>query len=97
MEHTTSGTVAGTENYMSPEVYYHSSYSANVDLYSLGLVMYWLLNEKRLPFLPLPPKVPTWEEEQNANRHRSINSGFYLSFIFYKPFCLIILIKNINP
>lgn len=78
MEHTTSGTVAGTENYMSPEVYYHSSYSANVDLYSLGLVMYWLLNEKRLPFLPLPPKVPTWEEERNANLMRLKGKSFPL-------------------
>jgi len=46
----------GTENYMAPEVYYVRPYGANVDIYSLGIVLYRLMNEKRLPFWPLPPE-----------------------------------------
>ena len=36
----------GTYTYMAPEVYKGDNYNANVDLYSLGAVMYKLLNNK---------------------------------------------------
>jgi len=43
-------TVSGTQNYIAPEV--HSMrYDGTVDIYSLGLVLYKLLNNNRLPFL----------------------------------------------
>ena len=45
----------GTEMYMAPEVCLGESGSSyNVDIYSLGLVMYRLLNRNRMPFEPLP-------------------------------------------
>lgn len=46
----------GTFNYMAPEVYKGNAYNSSVDLYSLGIVMYRLLNGNRLPFLPDAPK-----------------------------------------
>ena len=55
VEHTSSGTKIGTYKYMAPEVYNNQPYGVTSDIYSLGLVLYWLLNERRLPFLPLPP------------------------------------------
>ena len=58
MDHTTRATKTGTYNYMAPEVYKGQRYNSLADIYSLGLVMYWCLNERRLPFLPLPPVVP---------------------------------------
>ena len=42
----------GTLNYMAPEVYKSESYGSNVDIYSLGLVLYTLLNNNRIAFLP---------------------------------------------
>jgi TPR repeat protein/serine/threonine protein kinase len=52
IEHTlTAGTRAGSPNYMAPEVYAEKKYGATVDLYSLGLVMHRLLNNKKLPFI----------------------------------------------
>ena len=42
----------GTENYMAPEVYRGQEYNQTVDIYSLGLVLYKLLNHNRLPFYP---------------------------------------------
>ena len=49
----------GTESYMAPEVFLDTGnshkYGANVDVYSLGLVMYELLNI-RLPFMPPYPE-----------------------------------------
>ena len=54
-ESTTAGTKTGTYKYMAPEVYNNRPYGTSADLYSLGMVLYWLLNERRAPFLPLPP------------------------------------------
>lgn len=45
----------GTENYMAPEVYLGREYGPTVDIYSLGMVLYQLMNASRLPFYPLPP------------------------------------------
>ncbi len=69
VEKTTGGTKIGTYGYMAPEVYNNQPYGAAADIYSLGLVMYWLLNERRLPFLPLPPVIPKITDSEEA-RHR---------------------------
>ena len=36
--------------FMAPEIYNNQPHSKASDLYSLGLVLYWMLNERRLPF-----------------------------------------------
>ncbi len=59
MDHTTRATKIGTYSYIPPEVYSGHAYNTTADIYSLGLVLYWLLNERRLPFVPLPPNIPT--------------------------------------
>ena len=41
----------GTYSYMAPEVYKGEHYGAQADIYSLGMVLYWLLNERRAPFV----------------------------------------------
>ena len=69
-ERTTSGTKTGTYKYMAPEVYNNKPYGSKADIYSLGLTLYWLLNEKRSPFLPLPPAQPTSSDEDEARRRR---------------------------
>lgn len=52
MENLTGGlSQRGTFNYMAPEVVTGASYDATVDVYSLGLVLYRLMNNNRLPFL----------------------------------------------
>lgn len=69
---TMSGTKTGTYMYMAPEVYRAQKYGARVDIYSLGLVMYWMMNQKCGPFLPPPPQIPTvTEKEQSRNRRMS--------------------------
>ena len=42
----------GTISYMAPEVYRGTSYNNTVDIYALGLILYQLLNNYRIPFLP---------------------------------------------
>lgn len=60
----------GTYSYMAPEVYRGKGYTSSVDIYSLGMVLYWLLNDKRGPFLPPPPHTPTDEELGDAQLRR---------------------------
>ncbi len=69
-ENVSTGTKTGTFKYMAPEVYNNQAYGAACDIYSLGLVLYWMLNERRIPFLPLPPAVPTAEEDNKALLNR---------------------------
>ena len=62
----TSADKVGTYSYMAPEVYKGKGYDDRVDIYSLGMVLYWLLNERRGPFLPMPPQTPTAEQTTDA-------------------------------
>ena len=65
----------GTYLYMAPEIYSSRPYGPTVDIYSLGIVMYKLLNENRLPFLPEYPKpiAPVDKEEALHKRLRGDN------------------------
>ena len=56
----------GTYNYMAPEVFRGDSYGRTVDIYSLGTVMFKLLNGGRLPFLPPAPSAITYGERNEA-------------------------------
>ncbi len=72
VEKTMGGTKIGTYKYMAPEVYNNQPYGCGADIYSLGLVLYWLLNDRRMPFMPLPPeKLKAGMEESSRNRRLS--------------------------
>lgn len=71
VEGATGGkTKVGTYKYMAPEIYNNQPYGSSADLYSLGLVLYWLLNERRTPFLPLPPERITVLQDSEARVRR---------------------------
>lgn len=44
-----------TNDFAAPEVLCGEPCSTETDLYALGMVLYWMLNERRIPFVPLPP------------------------------------------
>lgn len=54
----------GTYNYMAPEVYRGGEYGFSVDIYSLGIVLYRMLNKNRVPFLPPPPEPITFRNRE---------------------------------
>ena len=56
----------GTESYMAPEVYLGKKYNAQVDIYSLGIVLYRFLNNSRLPFYPPAPERISYSDRENA-------------------------------
>lgn len=61
----------GTPNFLAPEVYLgKESYTKSVDLYSLGIVLYRLLNYSRNPFLPRFPKQYFAQDEDRAFEER---------------------------
>lgn len=61
----------GTPNFLAPEVYLgKSGYTESVDLYSLGIVLYRLLNYGRNPFLPKFPEQYFEQDEDNAFEKR---------------------------
>lgn len=67
IEKTVSGlSKKGTYTYMAPEVYKGEAYGTNVDLYSLGIVMYKLLNNNREPFLPPHPELIKYSDKNDA-------------------------------
>ncbi len=70
MESTVGGTKTGTYDYMAPEVYNCQPYSGSVDIYSLGLVLYWLLNDRTMPFLPIDGQRPTPTAKAAARERR---------------------------
>lgn len=59
----------GTFFYMAPEVYRGGSYGSGVDIYSLGMVMYFFLNNKRHPFMPPSPQPIKFKDRENALRN----------------------------
>ncbi len=56
----------GTEGYMAPEVFHVKPYGANVDLYSLGIVLYRYMNGNRMPFYPPAPKPLSSQIREDA-------------------------------
>ena len=70
MDKTIGATKRGTETYMAPEVYQNKPYGSNVDLYSLGLVMYKLMNKNRLPFYPPAGQMIRFTDTEVALKKR---------------------------
>lgn len=61
----------GTPVFLAPEVYQNKgSYTKSVDLYSLGIVLYRMLNYNRNPFLPHYPNQYDPQDEEIAFEKR---------------------------
>lgn len=60
----------GTPPYMAPELILNGRGGPAVDVYSLGLTLYQLLNGNRLPFYPPAPQAITPRDRENAQRRR---------------------------
>jgi serine/threonine protein kinase len=71
IEKTTGGlSKKGTYTYMAPEIYRGEAYGSAVDIYSLGIVMYRLINKNRTPFMPPFPEPITHSDRENALMRR---------------------------
>ena len=64
LSQTTTGTIAGTEGFMAPEVSRGLEYNKTADIYSLGIVLYYYLNNRKMPYVA--PDDRSLSSEQNA-------------------------------
>lgn len=60
----------GTYSYMAPEIYKGEKYDSSIDIYSLGIVLYKLMNQNRLPFLSLDRQLITYRDKETALARR---------------------------
>ena len=68
-----SSQVAGTYDYMAPEIYNHLGYDNRADIYSLGLTLYYFANGLRGPYLEDVHRAPTREDKNVALTRRLKN------------------------
>jgi serine/threonine protein kinase len=73
-----AASMRGTPLYMAPEVYRGEKYDATVDIYSLGIVLYKLLNNGRMPFMPPFPEVIKYKDGESALERRMSGEAFPL-------------------
>lgn len=82
----------GTYSYMAPEIYKGEKYDSSIDIYSLGIVLYKLMNQNRLPFLSLDKQLITYRDKETALARRMagekmpvpVNAGAAFSHIILK-------------
>jgi len=60
----------GTPNYMAPEIDATNDYDGTVDIYSLGLVLYKLMNNNRLPFIDPNAQLIQYQDRKAAIERR---------------------------
>ena len=65
-----AASMRGTPLYMAPEIFRGEKYDAAVDIYSLGIVMYKLLNNGRMPFMPPYPETIKFKDSEDALEKR---------------------------
>ena len=67
-DHTTNATKMGTHGYAAPEVEHGQKYGKEADIYSLGITLYWLLNNRRMPFLNADESVKAMKNQEALRR-----------------------------
>ena len=67
-DHTTNATKMGTHGYAAPEVEHGQKYGKEADIYSLGITLYWLLNNRRMPFLNADEPVTAMKNQEALRR-----------------------------
>lgn len=68
MDHATLATAMGTPEYQAPEVVHMERYGHAADIYSLGIMLYWLLNNRRMPFIGADEKITIAVKDQAMER-----------------------------
>ena len=70
MDHATYATPMGTPEYEAPEIKHMEKYGQAVDIYSLGITLYWLLNNRKMPFIGADEQItPARRSEAMEKRY----------------------------
>ncbi len=87
-----TASVQGTFSYMAPEVYFGKKYDTRADIYSLGMILYRISNNGRVPFLSPGERMVRYKEEEEAFNRR-INGEELPAPAFASPELAEILMK----
>ena len=68
MDHATYATAMGTPEYQAPEVVHMGKYGQTADIYSLGITLYWLLNNRRMPFIGANEQLTVQQKNEAMER-----------------------------
>ena len=60
-------TVIGSYDFMAPEVYKGMPYDQTADIYSLGMVLYYLANHFKLPFSEIQSSIDRINRRMNGD------------------------------
>lgn len=60
----------GTYAYMTPEVYHGEAFNKTCDIYSLGLVLYQLLNGNHEPFSDISKQIVSYRDKETSLKKR---------------------------
>ena len=60
-------TVIGSYDFMAPEVYKGMPYNQTADIYSLGMVLYYLANDFKLPFSEIQSSIDRINRRMNED------------------------------
>ena len=60
-------TVIGSYDFMAPEVYKGMPYDQTADIYSLGMVLYYLANDFTLPFSEIQSSIDRINRRMNGD------------------------------
>ena len=97
LERTMSGfSKKGTYSYMAPEMYKGKKYDSRVDIYSLGIVLYRLMNHNRLPFMSLEKQFITYRDKENALNKRVAGEQMSIPVDAGEQFARMILRRDIR-
>lgn len=69
-EKSRSMSMRGTPAYLAPEIARGKKYNSNVDIYSLGILLYKLMNHGRYPFMPPAPQPIRFEDTDKSLERR---------------------------
>ncbi|MFZ5988087.1 MAG: DUF5050 domain-containing protein [Bacillota bacterium] len=90
-----AASMKGTPLFMAPEVFRGEKYDTRADLYSLGIVLYKLLNCGRIPLLPPYPQMIKYKDSEEALDRRisgealpiPLEAGTQLGEVILKACC----------
>lgn len=84
----------GTMGYLAPEVYNGNGYNSSVDIYSLGMLLYRILNNNRAPFLD--PNMPVRPSAMEAAVTRRLSGEKIESPINATPELAAVILKSLE-
>lgn len=88
---TATYSAKGTFTYMAPEVFKGQRYGVKADIYSLGIVLYRLMNRNRDPFVEPYKQIVYYKDRDDALRRRMNGEEFPAPVEASKEFSEVIL------